>query len=176
MTPLMRSTLLMILALTPVLTALAAPESAEIDQLLQQLASERLAERHVLLGNDPATQAVFIEAFLAGLHERGWEDGRTVAIEYRWSRGDPELSRRHAAELIGIPVDVIFAPNSALADVAHRATATIPIVFALSPDPVGFGHVKSLARPGGNITGLSNIVAEVSASWTARCRSTAAWA
>jgi putative ABC transport system substrate-binding protein len=106
------------------------------------------------LGNDPVGAAALHGAFVGGLRDRGWEDGRNVTIEYRWSKGNAELSRQHAAELVSLGVDLIFAPNSALADVAHRATDRIPIVFALNPDPVGFGHVASLARPGGNMTGM----------------------
>jgi putative ABC transport system substrate-binding protein len=88
------------------------------------------------------------------LHELGWTDGRTVAIQYRWAEGRAERSAELAAELARLKVDVIVTGgNAALA--AKQASSAVPIVFALVDDPVGMGLVASLARPGGNVTGLS---------------------
>jgi putative ABC transport system substrate-binding protein len=91
---------------------------------------------------------------VARLHELGWIDGRTLAIEYRWSEGRPDRNAEIAAELVRLKVDVIVTYGGAVLAL-KQVTAVIPIVFALSTDPVGGGLVASLARPGGNVTGLS---------------------
>ena len=93
-------------------------------------------------------------AFVQRLHELGWIEDRTVAIEYRWAEGRSERFAEFAAEFVRLKVDVIVTAGSAVA-AAKRATSTIPIVFAVATDPVGSGLVASLARPGGNVTGLS---------------------
>jgi putative ABC transport system substrate-binding protein len=94
------------------------------------------------------------------LHELGWVDGRTVAIEYRWAESRPERFTQIAAEFVRLKVDVIFTAGTGIAT-AKQETSVIPIVFALSNDPVGSGLVASLARPGGNVTGLSTQLADV---------------
>jgi putative ABC transport system substrate-binding protein len=91
-------------------------------------------------------------AFLQRLHELGWIEGRTVAIEYRWAEGRSERDAENAAEFVRLKVDVILTVGGTI---AKQATSDIPIVFALAADPLGQGLVASLARPGGNITGLS---------------------
>ena len=88
------------------------------------------------------------------LRELGWTEGRAVAIEYRWAEGRSERYAEFAAEFVRLKVDVIVTVASAV-PAAMQATSTIPIVFALAGDPVGSGLVASLARPGGNVTGLS---------------------
>jgi putative tryptophan/tyrosine transport system substrate-binding protein len=93
-------------------------------------------------------------AFVQRLHELGWIEDRTVAIEYRWAEGHSERFAEFAAEFVRLKVDVIITAGSAGA-AAKRATSTIPIVLGVATDPVGDGLVMSLARPGGNITGLS---------------------
>ena len=93
-------------------------------------------------------------AFVQRLRELGWIEGRTVAIEYRWAEGRSERYAEFAAEFVRLKVDVIVTVASAV-PAAMQATSTIPIVFALAGDPVGSGLVASLARPGGNVTGLS---------------------
>ena len=93
-------------------------------------------------------------AFVQRLHELGWIEGRTVTIEYRWAEGRTERFREIAAEFARLKVDVIVTVGSAV-HAAREATSTIPIVFAVAVDPVGSGMVDSLARPGGNITGVS---------------------
>jgi putative tryptophan/tyrosine transport system substrate-binding protein len=108
-----------------------------------------------LASDDPEAQAR-VTAFVQGLQERGWTDGRNVRIDYRWV-GDADRLRRNSAELLALAPDVILAGgNSALAALQH-ATSTVPIVFANVSDPVGVGYVASLARPGGNVTGFMNV-------------------
>jgi putative ABC transport system substrate-binding protein len=94
-------------------------------------------------------------AFAQRLRELGWIDGRTVAIEYRWAEGRNERFAEIAAEFVRLKVDVIVTAGLGT-DAAKQSTSVIPIVFALLNDPVGSGFVASLARPGGNVTGLSN--------------------
>jgi putative ABC transport system substrate-binding protein len=106
----------------------------------------------------PATPSVasdMIAAFEQRLRELGWIDGRTVAIEYRWAEGKAERFGAIAAEFVRINVDVIATWGTETALAAKDATLVIPIVFTVVGDPVGSGLVKSLARPGGNVTGLS---------------------
>ena len=98
-------------------------------------------------------------AFVQRLSELGWIDGRTITIEYRWAEGD--RAAELATDLVRLKVDVIVTYASPLVLAAKRATATIPIVFAAAADPVGTGLVATLARPGGNITGLSAEVTDL---------------
>jgi putative ABC transport system substrate-binding protein len=93
-------------------------------------------------------------AFLQRLHELGWNEAETIAIEYRWAEGRSERYAEIVAEFVRLRVDVIVSVGSAAA-VAKQVTSAIPIVFTLSADPVGDGMAKSLSRPGGNVTGLS---------------------
>lgn len=93
-------------------------------------------------------------AFVRRLGELGWTDGRNLAIEYRWAEGHSERFAEFAAEFVARKVDIIVTSGSA-APAAMKATSTIPIVFALVVDPIAAGLVTSLARPGGNATGLS---------------------
>ena len=101
-----------------------------------------------------STQTQMVAAFAGRLHELGWIEGRTVAIEYRWAEARPERFAEIAAEFARLKVDVIVTLGGAVL-AAKQATSVIPIVFAAASDPVGSGLVASLARPGGNITGLS---------------------
>ena len=104
----------------------------------------------------------YFQAFLSRLRELGWVEGQNIVIEHRWSPSAdrvPEL----AAELVRMKVDIIFAPTSPQVEAARQATKTIPIVFSSHGDPVGAGHVASLAHPAGNITGLSNLLTELTA-------------
>jgi ABC-type uncharacterized transport system substrate-binding protein len=99
----------------------------------------------------------FFEAFRAGLREHGYVEGRNVALESRWAEGKNERLGALAAELFGLPVDVLVVGTTQGALVAKAASQTTPIVFVGLGDPVGAGLVASLARPGGNVTGLSLI-------------------
>jgi putative ABC transport system substrate-binding protein len=97
----------------------------------------------------------WVAAFVKRLHELGWDEGRNIAIDYRWAEARSERYSEIAAEFSSRKVDVIVTWASAPTLAAKRATATIPIVFAAQMDPVGAGVVASLARPGGNVTGMS---------------------
>jgi putative ABC transport system substrate-binding protein len=115
------------------------------------------------MGNSPTPEQVRIEVFRQKLRELGWVEGQNIIIEYRWANGRFDLLPELAAELVKLKVEVIFAPASVYVEAARRATATIPIVFAVHGDPIGAGHVASLARPGGNITGLAQMQTELNA-------------
>jgi len=104
----------------------------------------------------PAASANRVEPLREGLRDLGYVEGKNLVIEFRWS-GTVEQLHEAAAELARMKVDVIFATSSTEADAPRRATNTIPIVFATHADPVGVGHVSSLGRPGGNMTGLADI-------------------
>jgi putative ABC transport system substrate-binding protein len=100
-------------------------------------------------------------AFVQRLRELAWIEGRTVTIEYRWAEGRNERSAEIAAEFVRLQVDVIVTHSAAPVLAAKQATAVIPIVFAAAADPVGTGLVASLARPGGNVTGVSSQAADL---------------
>jgi putative ABC transport system substrate-binding protein len=108
------------------------------------------------LGATPSFESQRVAAFVQRLRELAWVDGRNVAIEYRWAEGRPERVSEIAAEFVRIRVDVIVTVGTPPTLAAKQATAIIPIVFASASDPVGTGLVESLARPGGNVTGLSS--------------------
>jgi ABC-type uncharacterized transport system substrate-binding protein len=112
------------------------------------------------LWDSPAVFPDAIDAFRQGLRDLGYVEGRTIVIEYRWTDGKPERMRELAEELVRLKVDVIVAPSSVYTAAAKRATSTIPIIFMSHADPIGSGHVASLARPGGNVTGLSIMMTE----------------
>jgi putative ABC transport system substrate-binding protein len=114
------------------------------------------------LWDSPAAFPERTEAFRQGLRDLGYVEGQNIAIEYRWAEGKPERMRELAEELVRLKVDVIITASSIYVEAAKRATSTIPIVFMGHADPVGTGHVTSLARPGGNITGLSVMLTETS--------------
>jgi putative tryptophan/tyrosine transport system substrate-binding protein len=103
-----------------------------------------------------------IEAFRHGLRELGYVEGKNVVIEYRYAEGKLDRLRALAGELVHLKVDIIISTGGSATRAAKEATSTIPIVMTNDPDPVGNGHVASLARPGGNITGLSTLAPELS--------------
>ena len=107
-----------------------------------------------VLGTDASFWSPWTAAFVERLREMGWIEGRTIAIEYRWMQGRSERVAEIAAELVRLKVDVIVA-NGISVPTLKQATAVTPIVFALANDPLGGGLVANLARPGGNVTGLS---------------------
>src|SRR4029077_114993 len=113
---------------------------------------------------DAEGQARFA-AFLQGLRQLGWTDGRNVRIDYRWGGGNADNIRKQAAELAALEPDVILAAGAAAAGPVLQATRTVPIVFVIVPDPVGAGFVDSLARPGGNASGFINFEYSVGAKW-----------
>jgi putative ABC transport system substrate-binding protein len=114
--------------------------------------------------NTPAAEARE-KAFLEGLQQLGWTPGRNVQLEARWGEGDEAATRKYAAELVALAPDVILAPGSLGAEVMLKATHTIPIVFVITPDPVGSGYIESLSRPGGNATGFMMFEYNLCGKW-----------
>ena len=106
--------------------------------------------------NRPSAQSEWTAAFVQRLRELGWIEGRSIAIEYRWAEGPSERYAEIAAEFVRLKVDVIVTYATPAVIAAKQATSVIPIVFAVAADPVSTGLVASLARPGGNVTGLSS--------------------
>jgi putative ABC transport system substrate-binding protein len=104
----------------------------------------------------PSAQSQWTAAFVQRLRELDWIEGRDVAIEYRWMEGRNERAAEIMPEFAQLKVDVIVVQGTAASVTAKQATSVIPILFALAGDPVGSHLVASLARPGGNVTGLSN--------------------
>jgi putative ABC transport system substrate-binding protein len=142
--------MLLTLLLSIALATAAAPAYARAD----------VRQVGYLISGPPASWANRLEALRMGLRDLGYVEGKNIAIEVR-SVESADLLPQAAAELVRLDVDVIFATSSTEVEAARRATKTIPIVFATHADPVGIGHVASLARPGGNITGLSMSLPEI---------------
>ncbi len=142
------------LSIPLLLGGLFGPVAAEAQQ------ATKLA-RIGYLANSLAGDPQLPEAFRQGLHDLGYVEGRNVVIEYRDAEGKPERFPALAAELVALKVDVIVAPTTLAAVAATQATRTLPIVFATAGDPVTSGLVTSLARPGGNVTGLSILAPEL---------------
>ena len=142
-------------------TAAAWPLAARAQQ------GERMRRIGVLSGlaaDDPEGQAR-IAAFAQGLQQLGWTDGRNVRIDIRSAAGNADDARKYAAELVALAPDVILASGGAVMGPLLQATRTVPIVFAIVPDPVGSGFVESLARPGGNATGFMQFEYNLSGKW-----------
>jgi putative ABC transport system substrate-binding protein len=114
-----------------------------------------------LVPGTPASHGKWVAAFVQRLHELGWIEGRTVAIEYRWAEGRTERFAELATEFVRLKVDVIVTSTTPAAIAAKQATSAIPIVFTTLTDPVVNGLVASMARPGGNITGLTQQTSEL---------------
>ena len=104
-------------------------------------------------------------AFLEGLRQLGWTPGHNVRIDVRWGGGDEAETRKHAAELIALAPDVILTGGTTASEVMLKTTRSIPIVFAILPDPVGSGHVKRLSQPGGNATGFMMFEYNLCGKW-----------
>jgi putative ABC transport system substrate-binding protein len=115
-----------------------------------------------LIASSASSQTPRLEAFKRGLRELGYVDGQNIVIEIRSGEGKPERLPVAAAELVSLKVEVIVSGGPASTRAAKQATKTIPIIMTLESDPVGDGLVASLARPGGNITGLSTLGPELS--------------
>jgi len=115
------------------------------------------------LWDSPAVWPHALEAFRQGLRDRGWVERQNIVVEYRWTEGRFERLPSLVEELVRLKVDLIVAPTSIYTGAAKRATSTIPIVFASHADPIGSGHVASLARPGTNATGLTVVMSETMA-------------
>ena len=128
---------------------------------------ERMRRIGVLMNtvpDDPVAQAQ-AKAFQQGLQQLGWTDGRNVRIDYRWTAGDLENSRKYAAELVALAPDIILASSTPLTIAVKQLTRTVAIVFVQVGDPVGSGMVDSLARPGGNVTGFMNFDFSFAGKW-----------
>jgi putative tryptophan/tyrosine transport system substrate-binding protein len=121
----------------------------------------------ITLSADDAEGQARVAAFLQGLAQLGWTDGRNVRIDYRWAPGDTDRVRKYAAELVALAPDVILTAGGAALAELQRATRTVPIVFGSVIDPVGAGFVESWARPGGNITGFTVFEYGISGKWLA---------
>src|SRR5205823_3169022 len=140
--------------------ALAAPLACFAQQQRSKVARIGLLE-----ASSASSSANLREALIRGLRELGYMEGKTMIIEERWAEGNYERLPGLAAELVQMKVDVIVAGSTPAIQAAQRATSTIPIVMVRVGDPVGSGFVASLARPGGNITGLSNISVDASSKY-----------
>jgi putative ABC transport system substrate-binding protein len=128
---------------------------------------ERMRRIGVLTGtaaNDPEAQARHA-AFVEGLAQLGWTDGRNVRIDARWTAGNAAAALKYAAELVALAPEVILVGGGASIGALLQATHSVPIVFAFVPDPVGSGFVNSLARPGGNVTGFTQFEYSLCGKW-----------
>ena len=128
---------------------------------------ERMRRVGVLIpgaSDDPISQAR-LAAFLEGLQQLGWVDGRNVHIDTRLGASDADLLRKHAGELVALGPDVVMAYSSNAVPPLLQLTRAVPIVFAVVADPVGAGYVESLARPGGNVTGFTGYEFAMSGKW-----------
>ena len=106
-----------------------------------------------------------VAVFVQELQRLGWVDGGNVRIDVRWGDGNPAIIGKHAAELVALAPDIIFTTGAAPVASLIQASRTVPIVFALTPDPVGSGYVTTLSRPGGNATGFMMFEYTLSAKW-----------
>ena len=141
--------------------AAALPLAARAQQ------SERMRRVGVLMNftsDDPVSQDR-LAAFVQGLQELGWTVGRNLQVDYRWGAGNVERYRTFAAELVALTPDVLVTAGAPAVEALQRATRTVPIVFTNVTDPVGGGLVASLARPGGNTTGLTLSEYGLSGKW-----------
>jgi putative ABC transport system substrate-binding protein len=137
------------------------PLAAEAQQ------NERIRRIGVLMGwsdTDPQFRS-WIDAFVAGLAQLGWADGRNVQINIRWARGDVGRMQTFAKELVELQPDIIVGGTTPATAALQRETRTIPIVFVVVADPVGAGFVAGLPHPGGNITGFLNAEAAIGGKW-----------
>ena len=121
----------------------------------------KLARIGFLGNSNPNPQSPSVEAFRQGLRELGWIEGQNITIEYRWAGGNMDRHPALASELVKLPVDLIVTTGPWAVRAARQASITIPIVVAIMSDPVALGFAASLARPGGNVTGLANLFEEL---------------
>jgi putative ABC transport system substrate-binding protein len=142
------------LVLCALLLALSFPAAAQQPTKIPRIG--------YLSGPSPSTSANRRQAFRQGLRELGYVEGKNIVIEYRYAEGKFDRLPALAAELVGLKVDIIVTSGPQTTRPAKQATSTIPIVMGQDPDPVGNGFVASLARPGGNVTGLATLAPELS--------------
>jgi ABC-type uncharacterized transport system substrate-binding protein len=124
----------------------------------------RIGVLMALAADDPQSQRQ-LTAFVQGLQELGWTDGRNVRIDIRWAAGKSDRTRGYAAELLELGSEVMLASGGMVVPGVLQASRAVPIVFTLTPDPVGAGFVESLARPGGSATGFTGFEYGISAKW-----------
>ena len=134
---------------TVMLLAVAVPAEAQ--------QSKKVPRIGYLVAGSASSISTYVEAFRKGLRELGYIDGKNILIEYRYAEGHEKRLRDLAEELVRLKVDLIFVGNNRAAQAAKNATGTIPIVVTLTSDPVATGLVRSLARPGENVTGLTRL-------------------
>jgi putative tryptophan/tyrosine transport system substrate-binding protein len=129
--------------------------------------AQRMQRVGVLLPatRDDAEYPTLVGAFMEGLQQFGWTDGRNVRIDIRWGGGSADAISKDAAELVALAPDVIMAAGNTAAGPLLRVTRTIPVVFTIVPDPVGAGFVDSLARPGRNATGFTSFEYGIGGKW-----------
>ena len=128
--------------------------------------TQRARRIGVLMGvGDDAETKGWLVTFNQRLEQLGWQVGRNLQIDERWTAGDPERNRRFAGELLAMQPDAVFAFSSIAVAALQRENRSVPIVFTAISDPVGSGFVQSLARPGGNATGFTNFVPTMAAKW-----------
>jgi putative ABC transport system substrate-binding protein len=128
---------------------------------------ERIRRLSVLMGiaASDLDSSARVDAFEHGLEKLGWTPGRNLRIDYRWAAGDIERIRAAVPDLLSTVPDVILADGTPALRAFHQATVNVPIVFTVVSDPVGAGFVESLRRPGGNITGFTNLEPSVGGKW-----------
>ncbi len=139
--------------------AAASPLVARAQQQVR-----RIGLMMTMAETEPEAQAR-LASFRAGLRQLGWTEGRNIKIDYRFAAGDPDRVQSSAVELVGLAPDVILANGTAILSALTQQTRSIPIVFVLVPDPVGDGFVNNLARPGRNLTGLTNFEFPMGGKW-----------
>jgi putative ABC transport system substrate-binding protein len=147
--------------------SLVGSAAASLPLVARAQQPERMRRIGVLMAfdeNDPKTKGWFSN-FTQGLAELGWTDGRTVRMDVRWAAGSVDLMRTFAKELVQLQPDVILTGATPATAAVQRETHTIPIVFTVVSDPVGAGFVVGLPRPGGNITGFTNVEAALGGKW-----------
>jgi putative tryptophan/tyrosine transport system substrate-binding protein len=142
--------------------AVAQPLAAPGQQL--GAPARRIAVLLRVAANDPDAQRD-LQAFRDGLQSLGWSAGKTILIEYRYASADPAQMDNYAAELVGLPAEVILAGGSLAVAALRKATQTAPIVFVRVADPLSQKFVASLARPGGNVTGFTSFEFDMSGKW-----------
>lgn len=130
----------------------------------QHVPVRRLGLLMTMAENEPEAQAR-LTSLRAGLQQLGWIEGHNIKIDYRFAGGDPASLPSAAAELVRLSPDVILANGTAILSALKRETQSLPIVFVLVPDPVGDGFISSLARPGGNLSGLTNFEFPMGGKW-----------
>jgi len=140
----------------------ACPLAARAQQPAERV--RRIGVLTPFAADDPEAKAR-IEAFVHALRQFGWSEGRNLQIDIRWGTGDAERMRHYAAELVALTPDAILAAGGATVGPLLQATRSVPIVFTLTPDPVGAGFVDSLARPGRNATGFTNFEYGIGVKW-----------